>query len=617
MLHELVGYASAHGIAGEAGFTPKLVRWLITFDSDGRFLGVIDLAGGNRESKGQEYPRAPHLKFSGDTPMRQFLVDTAKFVVLLGEESPSHNASAADRKAWEKLLTKREYFFRLLRAASAADPFLGVVADRLSEEGFRDRIRAELEAQSPKCKPTDNVTFAEVSPDGNTRIIVALDHWHDWWRGYFPTLFEAKKQNGNKRKANGNLMRCFLSGQLAPPSLTHPKIKGLADVGGNAETTLVAFNKDAFCSYGLKKSANSAMSDEMCQQYAAALNGLIARRGHRLAGAKVVYWYTGEVDESAGEDPLAPVFNPTGLTVSADDGEDDDEPDEVNSGADEKREYDAVKRARELLVAIRSGNRSELRNARYCALTLSGNKARVVVRDWMEGQFEQLVENIVAWFDDLSIVSRDGSRIIEGHKFGAVLAASVRELSNIASPLVSTLWHCSVQNQPIPHEIMAQTLARVRIDIINDEPARHARVGLLKSYCLRKEIPMTTGLNPDHTDPAYLCGRLFAVLAYIQYKALGDVGAGVVQRYYAAASATPALVLGRLIRTAQFHLSKIDDGKVRRGLDKRLGEIWDKFTDRVPTTLTLEQQTLFALGYYHQKAYRGEAGGELPLDEAT
>jgi CRISPR-associated protein Csd1 len=106
------------------------------------------------------------------------------------------------------------------------------------------------------------------------------------------------------------------------------------------------------------------------------------------------------------------------------------------------------------------------------------------------------------------------------------------------------------------------------------------------------------------------------VLAYIQWKALGDVGAGVVQRYYAAASATPALVLGRLTRTAQFHLDKIADKGIRLGLDKRLAEIWSRIQDRVPATLTLEQQSLFALGYYQQKAYRGPADSEQNANEA-
>ncbi|MDD2629628.1 MAG: type I-C CRISPR-associated protein Cas8c/Csd1 [Limnochordia bacterium] len=38
------------------------------------------------------------------------------------------------------------------------------------------------------------------------------------------------------------------------------------------------------------------------------------------------------------------------------------------------------------------------------------------------------------------------------------------------------------------------------------------------------------------------------------------MGAGVVQRYYASASSTPALVLGRLTRTSQYHLDKLDAG---------------------------------------------------------
>ena len=104
-------------------------------------------------------------------------------------------------------------------------------------------------------------------------------------------------------------------------------------------------------------------------------------------------------------------------------------------------------------------------------------------------------------------------------------------------------------------------------------------------------------LNKEHPHPAYHCGRLMSVLADLQYSALGDVGAGVVQRYYAAASATPALVLGRLSRTAQFHISK---SKAPGFFQIKLAEIWSQIKDKVPEALTLEEQTLFALGYYHQ-----------------
>jgi CRISPR-associated protein Csd1 len=67
-------------------------------------------------------------------------------------------------------------------------------------------------------------------------------------------------------------------------------------------------------------------------------------------------------------------------------------------------------------------------------------------------------------------------------------------------------------------------------------------------------------------------------------------------------SATPALVLGRLIRNAQIgHLPKIDAG-LRIWFEKQLAEVWNKLQQRPPEVLDLEGQTLFAMGYYQQNA---------------
>ena len=95
---------------------------------------------------------------------------------------------------------------------------------------------------------------------------------------------------------------------------------------------------------------------------------------------------------------------------------------------------------------------------------------------------------------------------------------------------------------------------------------------------------MNDYLNEDHPEPAYHCGRLMAVLADLQYAALGDVGAGVVQRYYAAASATPDLVFGRLLRLAQFHLNKLGNEKkgLSLGIDGQIAQITSKI--KMPNT---------------------------------
>ena len=128
---------------------------------------------------------------------------------------------------------------------------------------------------------------------------------------------------------------------------------------------------------------------------------------------------------------------------------------------------------------------------------------------------------------------------------------------------------------------------------------------------------MTSELNELENDPAYLCGRIMALLANIQQAALGDVGAGVVQRYYAAASATPALVLGRLVRTAQIgHLPKIERG-LQWWFNNQLAEIWSKLTQKPPVVLSLEGQTLFAMGYYQQMAKRFDKSGDAAEQQAA
>jgi len=136
----------------------------------------------------------------------------------------------------------------------------------------------------------------------------------------------------------------------------------------------------------------------------------------------------------------------------------------------------------------------------------------------------------------------------------------------------------------------------------------------MKAYHIRKNRKEADGamtsamrpfLNEGHPSAAYHCGRLMALLAEVQRRALGDVGAGVVQRYYAAASSTPALVLGRLTRTSQFHLNKLDS-RLAHWYENRIAVIWGAIRDSVPPTLTLEEQSLFALGYYQQMAFKAD-----------
>jgi CRISPR-associated protein Csd1 len=579
MLHHLISYAHDQGLETEPGFKPKDVRWALCFSSQGKFLKVIQELGevGSKRNPGQHFIKCPDLSqpelTAGSTTRSHFLIDTAEVVALFGKNATE-----------KKTRAKHHYFVELLGKASSVMPELACLAATLRDDNALTAIRECMSQQdNPKLRPTDKVTF---SVDG--RFPVESGAWRNWWRDFRKAL--ASKQSGERNKASQgkpvSRMRCFVSGELVEPAPTHPKIEGLADVGGQPSgSPLIGFDKDAFASYGLEQSANAAVSEQAASAYRAALNDLLRNHAVRLAGAKVVYWFKAKVPRE--DDPLA----------------------WLQEGA-ELQELDAQHRARSLLDAIHAGNRPELLNNLYYALTLSGSGGRVMLRDWMEGQFRQLVFNISAWFDDLLIVHREGNRLAPLPKFLAVLGATVRDLGELAAPFVAKMWRVAVQREPIPHTALAQALARIRIELIQDAPPNHARIGLIKAYHVRKHRSqggesMSEDLKPHlnelHPHPAYHCGRLMAVLAALQRRALGDVGAGVVQRYYAAASSTPALVLGRLTRTSQFHLNKLDPGLAYWYEDK-ISHIWGRIKDSLPRTLDLEEQSLFALGYYQQLA---------------
>ncbi len=387
-------------------------------------------------------------------------------------------------------------------------------------------------------------------------------------------------------------MLCLATAMPVVP-LLQPKISGLADVGGmGMGTSLIGYDKDAFQSYGLSPSQNGAVSEEAAASYKAALDHLLDRHSRRLAGAKVAHWFTHSVPPE--DDPLEWIETPQ-----------------------EAEQLAARQKANELLDSIRTGTRPNLQGNRYYALTISGAAGRAMVRDWMEGQCEDLVRNVTAWFDDLSIMRRDGSGLASPPKFMAVLGSTVRALDDLAAPSVTALWRSALTRGPIPGQFLAQALARARIDIIEDQNLNHARFGLIKAFHVRQgDSKVNPYLNEDHPSPAYHCGRLMAVYARLQYAALGDVGAGVVQRFYAAASATPALVLGRLARLSQFHLSKLDPG-LARYFDSKIANINMRahMGDRYPAALNLEEQSLFALGYYQQLA--ADRAPKAAADETT
>jgi CRISPR-associated protein Csd1 len=106
-------------------------------------------------------------------------------------------------------------------------------------------------------------------------------------------------------------------------------------------------------------------------------------------------------------------------------------------------------------------------------------------------------------------------------------------------------------------------------------------------------------LDKDNPDVGYRLGRLFAVLEQIQLAANGykSPNATIRDKFYASASATPAAVFGNLMRLKNHHLAKL----AKTGFFETLiGEVISGIA-AFPAHLSLEEQGMFAIGYYHQR----------------
>jgi CRISPR-associated protein Csd1 len=149
---------------------------------------------------------------------------------------------------------------------------------------------------------------------------------------------------------------------------------------------------------------------------------------------------------------------------------------------------------------------------------------------------------------------------------------------------------------------------------------RAPRMALVKLILTRRNIPVTEQLNSDETHPAYVYGRLLAVFEQIQYVALGDVNANVVDKFYATMSSAPAMVVGRLDINARNHLRKIRGEKpgLAVNLEKQLMAVLDLLgAAPPPARVPLMDQGRFALGFYHEKAKRFEEAAERKAEKAA
>lgn len=540
------------------GYSREKIRWAIVIDREGNLVPpVLDL----RETNGRKpLPREmivpQRVKKSVNVAANFLWGDTGS---TLGMSTKKYRDSDRPHKDFVAFCEK-----------------LQTIGGDLDDDGMRAIL-----AFAKSWNPADVASLENWDEIVDSTVVFRLDgdrcFIHDRQKirdAYAGTMSDS---------AQSKMGICLVTGEETPMAVIHPAIHGVRGAQSSG-ANIVSFNQESFRSYGKEQGANAPVGEYAAFAYTTALNWLL-RSGSsqkiQIADATTVFWAE---RPSLMERSLFSMFNP---------------PSEKKEG----EIVDDPARAREVgifLEALRKGTYHDLDaddGAKFYILGLSPNAARISVRFWYEGTVEELAERLGKHLRDIQIGKQSPNNPeIPGMWQLLSQTALQGKLDNVSPLLGGTLMRAILTGGKYPESLLAALIGRIRAE--QDNKINYVRMSLLKGCLVRNHTKeVSVSLNKENREPAYLLGRLFAVLEGAQEDALGITT--IKDRYFSSASATPRAVFPILLRLNQHHVSKGEHGG---RYTRMVGEIMENLpAEKLPTHMTLEGQGLFAIGYYHQR----------------
>lgn len=406
--------------------------------------------------------------------------------------------------------------------------------------------------------------------------------------------------------SGGTVQQCLITGELSPIAMLHPTIKGLFK-GQPMGASLVSFNADAYESYNTsrekRKGLNSPISEYATFAYGTALNNLLSDGSHKiiLGDTTVVFW--AETTVPIYHDMFSLFLDSSQLYSKNEKGK------AVRSAVAERM-------IKTVLEKIAKGKKADVdefhknavdRNMQFYVLGMSPNKARVSVRFFLKGSFGSFMDKIEQHYEDLAIQKQSDELTLV--PVPMILSETISKSSEdraVSTYLSTSLMHAVLLGDDYPNSLYQTILLRIHAE----HDINYYKAAIIKAYLLRKarksgietyKEVLTLSLNVNTDNRPYLLGRLFSVLEKVQKDANPGIKSTIRDKYFSSASSTPAATFPILLSLAQHHIMKLDFGSY---YDKIIGEIMDKLdinNDPFPKNLSLDEQGLFYLGFYHQR----------------
>ena len=274
----------------------------------------------------------------------------------------------------------------------------------------------------------------------------------------------------------------------------------------------------------------------------------------------------------------------------------------------------------------------------------SGTKGKFTLAKYKFGSCKKLLENIDLWKNDTkleTLIKKDSNLIPTTKSIGKLYNVffalleqkkaddKIQQIEKEFGEDKLNLLYSIVDGEQIPFKfylkalnVVKRTLISFKTDDEKEEITKkwsdiRTALKIIKAYLIKEQrkkgenITIMEGLNPNETNVAYNCGRLFAIYESLQSIAQGNVNTNITDNYFPTAQSNPEIVFGRLAKLSNYHLSKLKDKpQLKVYFSKQILEIAEKIP-YYPKTLKMQEQGMFALGYYHQRNENFKSKKEL------
>ena len=627
ILKALYDYYQAMAEQGKVvspGMEWKAIPFVIVIDEDGTFRRVIDTRD-KEHKQGREYLVAKAKGRSGSKSyaISQILWDHSGYVLGLPTDDSEEKQVMAPKQhdAFKQELAKFRELFPENKGFKAIELFYekydekkeGESSDLFEEEVkdlsniIPDEILLEI-----KKKVGANISFLLSTEFPPNKLISSHEDIQSHQAG-------SSEEDGEEKG------RCLVTGEQGSIARLHG---GISLFGAQANATLISFQKfSGYDSYGKEQGLNAPISQTASDAIISGLNMLLGKdknTNYRIGETTFIFWNTLQDDE------LLKVYQEATFTGLPSDS-DREEEEEAAKERDPEKETKVVIQALRSALVSKNAYIDREHSDRFYILALAPNAKRVSVKLWMEGTVSEIVGNTLAHLDDMNIIRFDGlldEEIPPLRPIYRIMKAIYTATDSTKWPrqVVQELLESIIKGLPYPPALQMACLERIHHDHTSKYPVTELRAALLKAHINRKHRKnpqikqLTMALDKSNSNQAYLAGRLFALLERIQEKAIPGVKANITDRYFRTASATPGIIFGRLLQLSAFHLSKIkkEHGGLGYYFDRQIQEVLELLPGGQATFdkfFSPDQQSIFAVGYYHQKAYRDQKAESAAIEE--